>query len=152
MEPKWGFKPNATFLSPTSRSTKLRMCRFCMKKHADKKLHPGAYVPTYCPLELYSSDPERVKNALCALWDDWIQSSGTINMLRIFVNGRVLDPSKVDALSPLHPLQTFSVLSFTHFVLPRNPQPRSSLRKSTLTTPFRPTYSLPICGQSSRKP
>lgn len=80
-----------------------------MKKHADKKLHPGAYIPTYCPLELYSSDPERVKKAFYALWDDWIQSNGTINMLRIFVNGRVLDPSEVNTV-PAYPRQTFSVL------------------------------------------
>lgn len=66
-----------------------------MKKHADQKRHPGAYSPVYCPLELYSSDPERVKKALYALWDDWIQSNGTINMLRIFVNGKTLDPSEV---------------------------------------------------------
>jgi len=32
---------------------------------------------------------------LYALWDDWIQSKGTINMLRIFVDGQVLDPTQV---------------------------------------------------------
>ena len=66
-----------------------------MKKHADKKARPGGYVPTYCPLELYSSNPERVKKALYALWDDWVQSNGTINNLRIFANGKVLDPNEV---------------------------------------------------------
>ena len=70
-----------------------------MKKHADRKLRPGAYVPTYCPLELYSSDPERVKGALYALWDDWVQSGGTINMLRIFAHGRALDPNEVNTVS-----------------------------------------------------
>ena len=74
-----------------------------MKKHADKKLHPGVHVPAYCPLELYSSDPERVKKAMYALWDDWVQSKGTINMLRIFVNGRAIDSSQVGAVS-LHKL------------------------------------------------
>lgn len=72
-----------------------------MKKHADREAHPGAYTPIYCPLELYSSDPERVKKALYALWDDWMQSHGTINMLRIFVNGETLDPRKVNAVSPI---------------------------------------------------
>ena len=70
-----------------------------MKKHADREAHPGAYTPIYCPLELYSSDPERVKKALYALWDDWMQSYGTINMLRIFVNGETLDPRKVNDVS-----------------------------------------------------
>ena len=69
-----------------------------MKKHADKKSHLKAHVPAYCPLELYSSDPGRVKKAFYALWDDWVQSNGTINMLRIFVNGRVLDPSQVKSI------------------------------------------------------
>lgn len=66
-----------------------------MKKNADQKNNPGAYSPSYCPLELYSSNPERVKKALYALWDDWIQSHGAINMLRIFVNGKALDPDEV---------------------------------------------------------
>ena len=96
IQPKWGFKPNVTFLAPTSGLVKSRVCRFCMKKHADKKSHSKAHAPAYCPLELYSSDPGRVKKALYALWDDWVQSNGTINMLRIFVNGRVLDPSQVN--------------------------------------------------------
>ncbi|KAF9644104.1 hypothetical protein BDM02DRAFT_3157274 [Thelephora ganbajun] len=108
IKPKWGFKPNTAFLAPASRSVKSRVCRFCMKKYADKKTHPGAHVPAYCPLELYSPDPERVKKALYALWDDWVQSNGTINMLRIFVNGKVLDPSKVNAVSLSNPRQTLS--------------------------------------------
>jgi len=66
-----------------------------MKKLADKKKYPGGHVPAYCPLELYSSDPETVQGALYALWDDWVQSGGTINMLRVFVNGKVLPPNEV---------------------------------------------------------
>ena len=66
-----------------------------MKKHTDRNVHPGSYIPRYCPLELYSSNPERVGVGLYALWDDWIQSKGTINTLRIFVDGRVLDPTQV---------------------------------------------------------
>lgn len=84
-----------------------------MKKNADKKNNPGAYSPLYCPLELYSSNPERVKTALYALWDDWIQSHGSINMLRIFANGKALDPSKVTLFpctipgSPIDPFCVF---------------------------------------------
>ena len=66
-----------------------------MKKHADRNAHPGMYIPRYCPLELYSPYPERVGAGLYALWDDWIQSGGTINMLRIFADGKVLDPTEV---------------------------------------------------------
>jgi len=103
MQPKWGFKPNAVSLAETSRSVKSRVCRFCMKKHADKKKSPGAHVPSYCPLELYSPDQEKVKKALYALWDDWEQSNGTINMLRIFVNGKVLRPNEV-RVPPARPM------------------------------------------------
>ena len=45
-----------------------------MKKHVDDTKYPGAYVPTYCPLNLYSYEPERVKKALYALWNDWAQN------------------------------------------------------------------------------
>ena len=87
--------PNEAHLSAISRSVKSQVCRFCMKKHADRNAHPGSYIPRYCPLELYSPNPERVGTGLYALWDDWIQSKGTINMLRIFVDGQVLDPTQV---------------------------------------------------------
>ena len=109
MQPKWGFKPDPGFLAPASGLVKSRMCRFCMKKHADRKKHPGAHFPAYCPLELYSPNPERVKKGLYALWDDWIQSNGSINMLRVFANGKVLDPSDVNALSLLNPRKIPSV-------------------------------------------
>jgi len=77
------------------------MCRFCMKKHADRNAHPGLYIPRYCPLELYSPDSKRMGIGLYALWDDWVQSGGTINMLRIFVDGKVLNPTQVTSLCPL---------------------------------------------------
>lgn len=148
IQPKWGFKPNTAFLAPTSCSIKSRVCRFCMKKHADKKLHPGAHVPAYCPLELYSSNPERIKKAMYALWDDWVQSKGSINMLRIFVNGRALDPSEVCTIS-LSKRSPFSLL--TSSVLPRNPRLSSLLPKSIPTTPSPLTRSPLICGPSLRK-
>ena len=69
-----------------------------MKKNADRNAHPKSYTPGYCPLELYSPNPERVRTGLYALWDDWIQSGGTINMLRIFTDGKVLDPTQVTIL------------------------------------------------------
>jgi hypothetical protein len=31
-------------------------------------------------------------NAIHGLWDAWIQSKGTINNLRIFVNGQMIKP------------------------------------------------------------
>jgi inositol-pentakisphosphate 2-kinase len=49
----------------------------------------------YCPLDLYSCDPVRVRAALVALWNDWSASGGAGNNLRIFVGGKTLHPSKV---------------------------------------------------------
>ena len=88
-----------------------------MKKNADQNKNPGAYSPLYCPLELYSSDPERVKKALYALWDDWMQSHGTINMLRIFVNGKALDPNEVALFPCTIPRKHFGFLTDPFFVI-----------------------------------
>ena len=115
-----------------------------MKKNTDKMKSSEVYVPSYCPLELYSSDTERVKKALYALWDDWEQSNGTINMLRIFVNGEVLHPNEVHT-PPAPPRQTLSILSLIPSVSFRSPRLRGSLRKSTPTT-----RSPLICGPSSQ--
>ena len=98
---------------------------------------------SYCPLELYSPDPERVKKALYALWDDWEKSNGTINMLRIFVNGKVLHPNEVYAPpTPSAPLLIPSVPF-------RSPQLRVSLRRLTLITPSPLTRSPLIYEPSS---
>lgn len=118
-----------------------------MKKHADKKKQPMAHVPAYCPLELYSPDPERVKRALYALWDDWVQSDGTINMLRIFANGKVLNPNDVHTVS----LPDSAVRMLTPSASFRSHRLRSSLRKLTLTTPSPLTHSLPTYESNSWK-
>ena len=94
--------PNENHVSTISHSAKSHVCRFCMKKHADRN-----DIPRYCPLELYSPDPARVKLGLCALWDDWIQSKGMTDALRIFVDGKVLDLVQVTLLCPSFPLLTF---------------------------------------------
>jgi inositol-pentakisphosphate 2-kinase len=47
----------------------------------------------YCPLDLYSGDPERVKKALHGLWEVWVGTSGATNNLRVFVDGHILRPN-----------------------------------------------------------
>ena len=126
-----------------------------MKKYADKKLRPEAHESAYCPLELYSSDPERVKKAVYALWDDWIQSSGTINNLRVFANGRVLDPSEASTISPSHSPKMSSVLIDSQFYVAQKSTPEilaaqidpdhtfpSHTLSSDLRTKFAETISL----------
>ncbi|GBE81715.1 Inositol-pentakisphosphate 2-kinase [Sparassis crispa] len=92
IKPKWGFLPSPTYLSPSTRSIKTRTCRFCM--HAHLKYTRGDIVACgYCPLDLYSGEQTRVRRALHALWNAWIGSSGRINNLRVFVGGKLLEPT-----------------------------------------------------------
>lgn len=47
----------------------------------------------YCPLDLFSGEPDRVKKALLELWDAWVSTSGANNNLRVFVEGHMLTPN-----------------------------------------------------------
>ncbi|KAJ1659315.1 hypothetical protein IWQ61_001583 [Dispira simplex] len=81
IKPKWGFLPLSPFLSPDSE--KRRTCRFCMKRHYDqrvgKSFSPDSPLSVcsfegiaeknhFCPLDLYSVDPNRISRALGALY------------------------------------------------------------------------------------
>jgi inositol-pentakisphosphate 2-kinase len=51
----------------------------------------------YCPLDLFSNDEGRISNAIRALWDAWNDSNGTINNFKVFVHGRLIQPSDVNS-------------------------------------------------------
>lgn len=55
----------------------------------------------YCPLDLFSGDETRVIRALRSLWNAWVESRGAINNLRIFVQGKAIDPGDVGLASVL---------------------------------------------------
>lgn len=61
----------------------------------------------YCPLDLYSGEEERVRKALNSLWDVWIGSSGSVNNLRIFVEGHMLRPSTLVSSSLFVPREVY---------------------------------------------
>ncbi len=62
--------------------------------HSHLKSSEGEEVSLgYCPLDLYSGQEDRIKKALHALWDVWIGSSGSVNNLRVFVDGQIVSPS-----------------------------------------------------------
>ena len=42
----------------------------------------------YCPLDLFSPDPNRIRKALNSLYDAWTLTRGKINNLKIFVRGK----------------------------------------------------------------
>ncbi|KAJ7681751.1 inositol-pentakisphosphate 2-kinase [Mycena rosella] len=93
IKPKWGFLPSPMYLSDHTRAVKTRTCRFCM--HAHLKATKGETVPRgYCPLDLYSGDESRVKQALSGLWDAWVESDGIVNSFRVFVRGKKIRPAE----------------------------------------------------------
>ncbi|KAI0636645.1 inositol-pentakisphosphate 2-kinase [Trametes polyzona] len=95
IKPKWGFLPQGTHLPEDTRAIKTRTCRFCM--HAHLKNSDGTAVALgYCPLDLYSGDATRVEHALRTLWDIWLAGGGSVNNLRVFVDGKLVKPSTSD--------------------------------------------------------
>ncbi|KAI5120489.1 hypothetical protein M0805_006509 [Coniferiporia weirii] len=91
IKPKWGFLPNLTHLSMETCDVKSRQCRFCMHSHY-RALKGEDASHEYCPLDLFSGNDERVAHALRCLWKAWVRSEGTINNLKLFVRGRLVDP------------------------------------------------------------
>lgn len=54
----------------------------------------------YCPLDLFSRDKTRIRKAITSLWDAWVNSNGTVNNLKIFVDGHMILPSDVRIYIP----------------------------------------------------
>ncbi|KZP01043.1 hypothetical protein CALVIDRAFT_464456, partial [Calocera viscosa TUFC12733] len=102
IKPKWGFLPSPLHLRPSTAAVKTSYCRYCMHKHLRSLPSPaqpeGAYVPAYCPLDLYSGQEGRVRRALGRLWGDWKATQGGVNNFRVFVRGQRVDPADVCAL------------------------------------------------------
>ncbi|GAA5821913.1 hypothetical protein JCM11491_000689, partial [Sporobolomyces phaffii] len=58
----------------------------------------------YCPLDLYSRDPVRIRKAVDALVSLWHDSRGDANNFRIFVEGERLLPDDTQAIASTLPL------------------------------------------------
>lgn len=100
-KPKWGFLSSTRHLSEETRPIKSKTCRFCMHSHL--KASEGATVAQkFCPLDLFSKDPERIAVAVESLWSDWVSSEASINNLKVFLNGHKCDPTSVLILSAPH--------------------------------------------------
>lgn len=84
---------------------KAQTCRFCMhsslRNQKDKQ-----YVNNYCPLDLFSGNAGRVRQAVDSLWDAWCHSDGGVNNLKVFARGRVVKPGQVSVDKVLIARQT----------------------------------------------
>ena len=94
IKPKWAFLPNPKYLSPETRKVKTSHSRFVMHTHYRAVKGDATPITSYDPLDLFSEDQDRITIAIEALWDAWIASGGTLNNLKIFVEGRLITPSE----------------------------------------------------------
>ncbi|KAF8993577.1 inositol-pentakisphosphate 2-kinase [Hymenopellis radicata] len=86
-QPKWSFLPNKTHLSEINHPIKSSTCRFCM--HSHMRSGEGESVSLgYCPLDLFSNNPVRMRKAVYSLYDNWLKSDGSVNNLKVFVHGK----------------------------------------------------------------
>ncbi|KAI8342754.1 inositol-pentakisphosphate 2-kinase [Chlamydoabsidia padenii] len=94
IKPKWGFLPNSSFIDPAHQFLKKRMCRFCM--HQQLRQRNKLKHDRYCPLDLYSNDPQRIRKALTASF------TRPHTYLKLFHNGQLVPPTHWGAaLAPL---------------------------------------------------
>ncbi|KLO19228.1 hypothetical protein SCHPADRAFT_935555 [Schizopora paradoxa] len=100
IQPKWGFLPNPEHLSAETRDTKLNHCRFCLHRY-QRSLQHQKTSEHYCPLDLFSGETGRIKQALSSLWDSWKSSEGHSNNLRLFSAGQLVDPCNEISLNHL---------------------------------------------------
>ncbi|KAL1744337.1 inositol-pentakisphosphate 2-kinase [Schizophyllum fasciatum] len=97
IKPKWAFLPSPSHLSDATRGVKTRTCRFCMHAHM-KRMQGDTVSNGYCPLDLFSGNKARVRNAILTLWDAWVDSDATVNNLKIFVHGKMIHPKEEDRI------------------------------------------------------
>jgi hypothetical protein len=63
-------------------------------------------VRTYCPLDLYSGNEERMHRAIDGLWASWEATGGAGNNWRVYIDGKRVDPNTVGAC----PCARYSIL------------------------------------------
>ncbi|KAJ3821339.1 inositol-pentakisphosphate 2-kinase [Lentinula raphanica] len=77
-------KPKWSFLGPG-----MHTCRFCM--HSSIR----GWTTSYCPLDLFSQNPTRMKDALYHLYNSQTEGTATQNNFRIFIQGERAAPAQV---------------------------------------------------------
>ncbi|EIW84866.1 hypothetical protein CONPUDRAFT_134729 [Coniophora puteana RWD-64-598 SS2] len=115
IKPKWGFLPSTSkWLSRETAPVKTTTCRYCM--HSCLKLHGrDSNSRSFCPLDLYSRDEERVTRAISALWDEWAADDASFNNLRIFAEGKPVRPNDHNSLARLAQVLGYPKSNLTGF-------------------------------------
>ncbi|CAO3610392.1 unnamed protein product [Cunninghamella blakesleeana] len=96
IKPKWGFLPNSKWIDKQHQQLKMEKCRFCMHQRLrnKKNAHEEKEEDYYCPLDLYSGDPKRMKHAIIA------SLKKTHSYLKLFYNGEfILQPERINDLA-----------------------------------------------------
>lgn len=70
------------------------MCRFCMHQRLRQQSTLASSSAHYCPLDLYSGDPQRIRKALTA------SLTCPHNYLKLFCNGQILPPAQWSSRLP----------------------------------------------------
>ncbi|KAI8081494.1 inositol-pentakisphosphate 2-kinase [Halteromyces radiatus] len=94
IKPKWGFLPDSHLIDQKHRYLKKRRCRFCMHQRLRNYQHRTSTTmeKRYCPLDLYSGDPQRMRQALM------ISLTQPHGYLKLFHNGHLMPHEQWSAL------------------------------------------------------
>lgn len=95
VQPKWGFRPSSEFIHPPEAAAiKSQHSRYWLHQHLRGR------ASEYEPLDLYSGDECRIKQAITSLWGLCQDSDGQSNSWRVFVDGQSVSVDHVSALPP----------------------------------------------------
>eukprot|EP00761_Pharyngomonas_kirbyi_P008104 gb/GECH01008115.1/.p1 GENE.gb/GECH01008115.1/~~gb/GECH01008115.1/.p1 ORF type:complete len:543 (+),score=117.55 gb/GECH01008115.1/:1-1629(+) len=84
LKPKCGFICKSSFIDQSHLPHKHNVCRFCMHQYLKLKGGKEERISQYCPLDMYSGEPKRMKRALKRLIET------PQNNLKLFHNGHIV--------------------------------------------------------------
>ncbi|CAO3599658.1 unnamed protein product [Absidia cylindrospora] len=100
LKPKWGFLPKSLHIDKKHQQLKRTKCRFCMhqqlrQQHDTTENMKSSVSYHYCPLDLYSDNPQRIRQALIS------SLTRPHNYLKLFHNGRLVPHTQWISTFPL---------------------------------------------------
>ncbi|ORZ09183.1 inositol-pentakisphosphate 2-kinase [Absidia repens] len=100
LKPKWGFLPKSVHIDKKHQQLKRTKCRFCMhqrlrQQHDTTDNMKSSALHDYCPLDLYSDNPQRIRKALTS------SLTQPHNYLKLFHNGQLVPHTHWRSTFPL---------------------------------------------------